>query len=52
MIIKLHTPFSFARQKETKVKRSTNRAERIKADRLVMVILLLMTIIGAAIFTY
>jgi hypothetical protein len=48
MIIKLAIPFTtYARHRQEKVVKPITYKERVKADRLVMVILLLMTIAGA-----
>ena len=48
MIIKLHTPFTtYARHRETKAVQPLTVQDKIKTDRFVMVMLLLMTIAGA-----
>ncbi len=50
MIIKLQSPFSYARHKETRLIKPLTYKERIKADRIVLAIIFLMVIIGAAVF--
>lgn len=50
MIIKLDTSVPYARHKEASKARPLSRSERIKADRLVMAILFLLTIILSAVF--
>ena len=48
MIIKLPIPFiPFARHKEVKVAKPLSYSDKIKADRVVMAILLMMTVLGA-----
>lgn len=50
MIIKLNTPFYLARQKEEKVTKPLTVKDKVKADRLFMMILLILTIVGAVVF--
>lgn len=50
MIIKLHTTVDYARHKEARIARALTLEDKIKGDRLVIVILFLLTIIGAIIF--
>lgn len=50
MIIKLPITFGYARHKEAKIVQPLTHKDRIKADRLVMVLLFLMTIAGTIIF--
>ncbi|WP_169306789.1 hypothetical protein [Pedobacter polaris] len=50
MIIKLHTPFTYARHKEEKITKPLTLQEKVKADRIFMAILLMLTIIGAVVF--
>jgi hypothetical protein len=50
MIIKLPIPFLYARHKEARTVQQLTRRDRIKADRLVMVLLFVFVIIGAIIF--
>lgn len=47
MIIKLHSPITYARHKEARVAKPLTVKEKVKADRLLMIILLILTIIGA-----
>lgn len=52
MIIKLHLPIIFyARHKVVKVVSPLTLKERVRTDRLVMVLLYVMVIIGAVLFT-
>lgn len=50
MIIKLQDLISISRQREETIKRSLTTADRIKGDRVVMVILFLITIVITSIF--
>lgn len=50
MIIKVHTPLTYARHKEAKTVKPLTVEDRIKGDRWVMVILFLSAIIAAIIF--
>lgn len=50
MIIKLHSPFTYARHKEEKVVKPLTLKERVKADRIFMAIILVLTIIGSVVF--
>lgn len=50
MIIKLPIPFLYARQKAEKVVRPITRSERIKFDRYVMVMMIVLAIAGAILF--
>jgi hypothetical protein len=50
MIIKLSIPFLYARHKEARIPKPLTYKERIKADRLVMAILFLLTIVGTILF--
>jgi hypothetical protein len=50
MIIKLPIPFIYARHKEARITKPLTHQERIKADRFVMAILFLLTIVGTIIF--
>jgi hypothetical protein len=50
MIIKLPIPFTYARHKEARTTQPLSYNERLKADRLVMIFLFILTIAGAAIF--
>lgn len=50
MIIKLPIPFVYARQKTEKASRPTTRTERIKFDRLIMILLFALTIVGAVLY--
>lgn len=50
MIIKLNTPLYLASQKEEKVTKPLTVKEKVKADRLFMMILLILTIVGAVVF--
>lgn len=50
MIIKLHTAVDYARHKEARIAKTLTRKDKIKGDRLVMVFLFLLTIVGAVIF--
>ena len=50
MIIKLQSPFTYARHKEAKVVKPLTYKEKVNADRLFMMILLMLTIIGAVVF--
>ncbi len=50
MIIKLHTPLTYARHKEVKAAKPASLKARVAADRWVMLILLLMAITSAIIF--
>jgi hypothetical protein len=50
MIIKLPIPFIYARHKEAKVAQPLTQVERIKADRLVMMMLFVIAIIGGILF--
>ena len=47
MIIKLNSAFGYARHKETKVSKPLTHKEKVNADRLFMIILLIITIIAA-----
>ena len=49
MIIKLNSPFAYARHKETKVAKRLTFKEKVNADRLFMMILLIITIIAAVV---
>lgn len=49
MIIKLNIPFYLARQKEEKITEPPTFKEKVKADRLFMIILLILTIVGAVV---
>ncbi len=51
MIIKLPISFSYARHKEEKISKPLTQKERVAADRLVMILLFLFTVIGAVIFS-
>lgn len=51
MIIKLQAASTtYARHKEEKIVKPLTKADRVKGDRLVMLFLFLITIIGAVIF--
>jgi hypothetical protein len=50
MIIKLPIPFFYARHKETRINKPLTKQDRIKSDRLVMILLFVLVIVGAAIF--
>jgi hypothetical protein len=50
MIIKLPIPFTYARHKEARVTKPLTKQDRIKADRMVMILLFLFAIVGAVIF--
>ncbi|WP_200911877.1 hypothetical protein [Pedobacter sp. Hv1] len=50
MIIKLHSPYTYARHKEGKVVSPVSHKDRVNADRIVMLILLLIAITTAIIF--
>lgn len=50
MIIKVHTPLTYARQKEAKIVKPLTLEDRIKGDRWVMIVLFLSAIIAAIIF--
>lgn len=49
MIIKLTSPFAYARHKETKVAKPLSHKEKVNADRLFMIILLMITIVAAVV---
>ena len=49
MIIKLTSPFAYARHKETKVAKPLSHKEKVNADRLFMMILLIITIVAAVV---
>jgi len=51
MIIKLPIPFIYARHKEARVTKPLTRSERIKADRLAMLFLFVVAIVGAILFS-
>lgn len=51
MIIKLNTPFSFARQKEEKVKKPLTHTEKVNADRVILLFILMFTIVGVIVFS-
>lgn len=50
MIFKLQTPYTYARHKEEKVVKPLTHKDRVNADRLVMLILLVIAITTAVIF--
>lgn len=47
MIIKLHSPFAYTRQKDTRAAKPLTFNDKVNADRLFMMILLTITIIAA-----
>ena len=51
MIIKLPISFSYARHKEARVLKPLTQKQRIAADRLVMILLFLVTIIVAVVLS-
>lgn len=51
MIIKLDQTYSFARQKEEVATKPLNYSDRVKLDRLVILALFMLTIVGAIIFS-
>ena len=52
MIIKLNSTDSISRQREETINNTLTREDRINGDRLVMVILFLLTIVAATAFAY
>ena len=50
MIIKLNPSLIYARHKEAKKTKPLTKQDKVKADRLFMTILLILTIIGAIVF--
>lgn len=50
MIIKVHTPLTYARHKEVKIVKPLTLEDKIKGDRWVMIILFLAAIISAIIY--
>ena len=52
MIFKLNSTDSISRQREETIHHTLTREDRINGDRLVMVILLLLTIVVATAFAY
>ncbi|MDQ7948784.1 MAG: hypothetical protein REI78_11245 [Pedobacter sp.] len=51
MIIKLPIPFIYARHKEAKIARPLTYSDRLKTDRFVMVLLFILTVMGAIIIS-
>ena len=51
MIIKLPIPFLYARHKEARIAQPLTQKDRIKADRLVTVLLFVFAIVAAVIFS-
>lgn len=50
MLIKINPVISISRQREVTTPKPLTKADRIKGDRLVMLILFLLTIAGVAVF--
>lgn len=51
MIIKLHNPFTYARHTVVKEIQPLTVKEKVKSDRIVLIILFALTVLGAILFS-